>query len=64
MKLTRRQLAATLAVAAPLAAQQEAPAPPEDLDTAARNRVRSTAAALNAVTVPMAVEPAFSFQVK
>ena len=63
MKLTRRQLAAALAAAAPLAAQPQQQ-PPEDPDAAARARVRNGAAAVNAVPVPMAVEPAFAFDVK
>jgi len=63
MKVTRRQIAVALATA-PLipAAAQEAPAQPEDLEAAARTRVKNTAAALNAVNLPMATEPAFQFK--
>jgi hypothetical protein len=62
MKVTRRQLAAVLAAApVPLAAAPQAQA--EDLDAAARDRVKNTAAALNAVEVPIATEPAVTFRV-
>ncbi|HXA50264.1 MAG TPA: hypothetical protein VNV86_08180 [Candidatus Acidoferrum sp.] len=61
MKVTRRQLAAALAVATlPLPASPQAA---EDLDAAARDRVKSTAAALNAVPLPMSTEPAVAFRV-
>jgi hypothetical protein len=61
MKVTRRQLAAALAVAPlPLAASPQAT---EDLDAAARERVKSTAAALNPVPLPMSTEPAVTFRV-
>jgi hypothetical protein len=60
MKLTRRQLAAALAMApAPLPASPQA----EDLDAAARERVKTTAAALNTVELPMSTEPAVTFRV-
>ncbi|MDE3165217.1 MAG: hypothetical protein KGN36_05375 [Acidobacteriota bacterium] len=63
MKLTRRQLAAALSAAgmASASAQQSA-AQPEDLDAAARARVKDLAAALQAVKLPMATEPAFQFK--
>jgi hypothetical protein len=61
MELTRRQLAAALAAAPVLSAQQSA-AQPEDLDAAARARVKNTAAALAAVKLPMSTEPAFQFK--
>lgn len=61
MKVTRRQLAAALAVAPlPLAASPQAP---EDLDATARERVKSNAAALNPVPLPMSTEPAVTFRV-
>jgi len=61
MKVTRRQLAAALAVATvPLPASPQAA---ENLDAAARDRVKSTAAALNAVPLPMSTEPAVTFRV-
>jgi len=59
MKLTRRQLAASLAVAA---APAPANAQNEDLDAAARDRLKNNANALNAVNLPMAVEPAVVFR--
>jgi len=70
MKLTRRKLAATLlsttVSAAALSAQQTpppapAPAAPDDLQTA-RDRLKANAAALAAVPLPMATEPAFQFK--
>ncbi len=64
MKLTRRQLTAALAAAPLRPAPAQQPAPPEDLDAAARTRVKSTAAALEAVSLPMATEPAFQFKVE
>jgi hypothetical protein len=60
MKLTRRQIAAALVLApAPLPASPQA----EDLDAAARERVKSAAAALNTVELPMSTEPAVTFRV-
>jgi hypothetical protein len=64
MNLTRRQLAALLAGAAPLAAQTPAPKPeipPEELK-AASERLRRDAQSISKVVVPMATEPAFSFK--
>ena len=65
MKLTRRKLtAAMLGSAAGALAQTQPPQPatPEEELTAARERMRTNAAALAAQELPMAVEPAFSFK--
>ena len=63
MKLTRRQLAAALAAApAGAALAQTAPAQPEDLDAAARTRLKGNADALRAVKLPVETEPAFQFK--
>lgn len=64
MNLTRRQLAALLAGAAPLAAQTPAPKPetPAEELKAARERLRRNAQSISKVAVPMATEPAFSFK--
>jgi hypothetical protein len=64
MKLTRRQLAATIATAPLLAVEQQTPAQPEDLDAAARARLKSNTTAIDAVALPMATEPAFAFKVQ
>jgi hypothetical protein len=67
MKLTRRQLAAAIAVA-PLAASAQAPPaspqaqPPADDLQAARDRLQANARALAAVPVPMSTEPAVVFK--
>lgn len=64
MKLTRRELGAALAGAAPLAAQAPA-APPEDPAEelqAAQQRLRRNVQTISKVAVPMAIEPAFSFK--
>jgi len=60
MKLTRRQLAASVALAAapPLQASPQT----EDLNVTARTRLKANADALNPVTLPMATEPAFQFK--
>ncbi len=61
MKLTRRKLAAFVSATA-LSAQQTPTAPPaapDDLVQAARDRLRANAAAVAAVQLPMAAEPAF-----
>ncbi len=58
-KLTRRELAATMASAAPLAAQYP---PNEDLSQKAREQVRRNADQLAKREVPMATEPAFHFK--
>jgi len=65
MKLTRRQWAAALASAPPLAAQQppaQPETPAEELK-AAGERLRRTTGTLSKFAVPMAAEPAFSFKV-
>jgi hypothetical protein len=61
MKLTRRQLAAAIAPAALVTAQQPA-APAPDLQTAARDRLKAQANALSGVPLPMSTEPAFQFK--
>ena len=63
MKLTRRELAGTLAAAA-AAAQTPSPAVPSpDAELqAARDRVKANAARLAAEPVSMSVEPAFAFK--
>jgi len=60
MKITRRQLAASVALAAapPLQASPQT----EDLNATARTRLKANADALNPVTLPMATEPAFQFK--
>ncbi len=63
MKLTRRQLAATLAAAAPAVAQQSVPPQPENLDETARARMKANVSAMNAVNLPMSTEPAVTFKV-
>jgi hypothetical protein len=61
-KLTRRQLAAAL-MASAAAAQTAAPQPTPDEDLkAARDRIVANRKALDAVPVPMSVEPAFQFK--
>jgi len=65
MKLTRRKLAASLVSAGALSAQQPAipAAAAEDVELkTARERLAGNAAALNAVNLPMATEPAFQFK--
>ena len=59
MKLTRRQLASAVALAAaPLSASPQT----EDLDAAAHTRLKNITEALNTVPVPMSTEPAFAFR--
>jgi hypothetical protein len=60
MKVTRRELAAAIAVVAPLSGQGQPAA--EDLDATVRNRMKANVTAMNSVTVPMAVEPAVTFK--
>jgi hypothetical protein len=60
MKITRRQLAASFAVAQ--AAVTAAPPQSEDLDALARTRLRNNAAALTPIVLPMSTEPAFQFK--
>jgi hypothetical protein len=63
MKLTRRKLATALVSATAMAAQQPAPQPPADSDLkTARDRMQANAAALSAIPIPMATEPAFQFK--
>ena len=64
MKLTRRNLAATLVTATAAAAQQPQPAasPENDLVKAAHDRMQANVAALAATPLPMATEPAFQFK--
>jgi hypothetical protein len=62
MKLTRRELAAAALVPAAVATPQQPTAPADEFQ-AARERVRSTANALNSVALPMATEPATVFRV-
>ena len=65
MKLTRRKLAVVLAsgsVAAVAAQTPQQPAPAEDLNKAARDRMLANAAALATPPIPMATEPAFQFK--
>jgi hypothetical protein len=62
MKVTRRQILASAALA-PAAAQAQAPAPAADEELrSARERLKTTAAALAPVKLPMATEPAFQFK--
>jgi hypothetical protein len=64
MKLTRRKLAAlaAAAVAAPASTQAQQPVAGEDLLKTKRDQMQAGAAALNAVNLPMATEPAFQFK--
>jgi len=67
MKLTRRQVAATIAalasVPAPATPQTQPPSQPQADDlTAARDRLKNNAGALAGVTLPMSTEPAFQFK--
>lgn len=64
MKLTRRQLAAAIATAPVLSAEQQTPAQAEDLNATAVTRLKHNVAAMKAVEVPMATEPAFQFKVQ
>jgi hypothetical protein len=62
MKLTRRQILATAALA-PAAVEAQAPAATADDELrAARERLKTTAAALAPVNLPMSTEPAFQFE--
>jgi hypothetical protein len=64
MKLTRRELGATLAAGAPLAAQAPSPQPetPAEELKAAQARLGRTTQTLSKFAVPLAAEPAFSFK--
>jgi hypothetical protein len=61
-KVTRRDLAAALLAAAPLAAQSSPVQASEDLLKAAAEDVRSSSAKLREFAVPMSTEPAFQFK--
>jgi hypothetical protein len=63
-KITRRRLAAAAigSAAALRAAQTPAAAPPEDLNTAAKEQLRKNSEALGKTPLPMSTEPAFSFK--
>ena len=63
MKLTRRELAATLATV-PLPAQEAPPQPqtPAEELKAATERLRRTTGTITKYAVPMAAEPAFLFK--
>ena len=61
MKLTRRQLAATIAAVTTVSAAPQAQPAADDL-TAARERLKTNANALSSVQLPMSTEPAFQFK--
>jgi len=64
-KMTRRDLAAVLgsaATAAMVQAQSAPTAPPEDLNTAAKDQLRQNAEAMAKVELSMSTEPAFEFK--
>jgi hypothetical protein len=61
MKLTRRQLVATLAPAAVFAQNPTTPATPADELKAAQSRLKANSDALTKMSVPMDTEPAFQF---
>jgi hypothetical protein len=67
MQVTRRRLAATLAIAAagktenrPASAEPQQPSPPDLLQTA-RNRMKAASDALAKEQIPMSTEPAVVF---
>ena len=63
MKLTRRQLASTLAAGAALAQTPAGPpSTPEAELQAARDRLKANVVRLAAEPVPMTTEPAFQFR--
>jgi hypothetical protein len=64
MKLTRRELASVApAVLLPAELEAQPAAPPADAElAAARDRLKTNAAALAASAVPMDTEPAFQFK--
>ena len=62
MQLTRRKLTAALLAPAAVAQGQNPPASADDLDAAARARLKSDSDAIAKVDVPMSTEPAFSFK--
>lgn len=68
-KITRRRLAAAALGSAALgpaaalhAASNQAPAPPDDLNAAAREQVRKHSETLAKFDLPMSTEPAFQFK--
>jgi hypothetical protein len=61
MKLTRRELAATVVAATAIAQTTSQPAPADDLQTA-RDRMKTNGDALAHVPLPMSIEPAFQFK--
>ena len=63
MKLSRRELAASLTLGAAFAqTASQAPASPEAELQAAREEVKANVARLASQTVPMTTEPAFHFK--
>ena len=62
MKLTRRELAASLTAAAALAQAPAPPASPAAELESARNQVKAMASALEQEELPMSTEPAFAFR--
>ncbi len=62
MRLTRRQLAVTLASSAALAQAPSTPSSPDAELKAARDRLRENAEALARREIPMVTEPAFQFK--
>jgi hypothetical protein len=61
-KLSRRQLAASLAAALPVMAQNVAPAPPSDLVAKARDALQKNGERLSQFEIPIAAEPSFIFK--
>jgi hypothetical protein len=62
MKLTRRELASTLAAGAAMAQTPAQPRTPEAELQAARDQLKATLVRLSAQAVPMTTEPAFQFK--
>jgi hypothetical protein len=62
MKLTRRQLAAAIAVVGTGAQAAPQPQPAADDLTAARDRIKANVNALSSVQLPISTEPAFQFK--
>ncbi|MBV9504701.1 MAG: hypothetical protein JO323_06810 [Acidobacteriia bacterium] len=62
MKVTRRQLTASLIVAPVLAQAPAVPAGPEADLEAARKEVQAITMALSRIEVPVTTEPAFAFK--
>jgi hypothetical protein len=61
-RITRRKLALAVLGAPAVARAAQTPSPPEDLSTAAAERVRKNSEALAKFEVPMSTEPAFQFK--